>query len=212
MRQLGVWRCLLQLEVEGTGHCSAHLAGLETWLKHLSPLLHLGLINRELKHGEPRKCPEDIFQTPLMQVPQSMADTKHGYFVPFLTSFSPQCFLLSPLCAPAHEFPFLSCPKILLSTSFNLILYSTWGSLPWFLTIYQSQACLPYLTAPHLLLLLFACFKSQQKNWLRTPRLIIIGTTNIPSLGTNWHEWSPAEIRNKLILWRCLPLKQFLVS
>lgn len=150
-------------------------------------------------------------------------------FAPSLTAVSPQRFLPLPLCAPTHELP---CPSLLtafLTTSFNFVLYTTGVSPAWFLTVLQSRTCLsspvaprvwssfqstflPYLTAPQLLLLLFAHFKSQQKSWLGPPGLINIDTTNIPSLGTNWHGWSPAEVRDKLILWRCLPLKRFLVS
>lgn len=152
-----------------------------------------------------------------------------GCFAPFLAAFSPQRFPPHPLCAPTHELPCRSLLRALLTTCFHFILYSAGGSLPWFLSILQSQTCLSspvtpwvwsslrntfllYLTAPQLLLLLFSHFRSQQKSWLRSPGLINIDTTNIPSLGTNWHGWAPAEVRDKLILWRCLPLKWFLVS
>jgi len=144
-------------------------------------------------------------------------------------AFSPQCFLPLLLCAPTYELPSLSLLKVLLTTSFNFVLYSTRSSLPWFLTIIQSHTCLSnpvtslvwsslrsmfltYLTAPQLLLLLFAHFKSQHKSWLRPSGLINIDTRNIPSLGTNWHGWALAEVGDKLILWRCLALKWFLVS
>lgn len=107
--------------------------------------------------------------------------------------------------------------------------FTAQGALSWFLITSQSQTflsspvtpwvwsslqntLLTYLTAPQLLLLLFAHFKSQQKSWLKPPGLINIDITNIPSLGTNWHGWAPAEVGDKLILWRCLPLKRFLVS
>lgn len=208
-----------------TQYWSIHLAGLKACLNYMSALSHLNLINGELKHGESRKGQRGKAHlsnaTRYMWLTQSM-----GALHP---PFSPQRFLPHPFCAPTHELPCFSLLKVLLTTSFNFILYSTRGSLPRCFTILQSETCLSnpvtprvwsslrstflsYLTAPQLFLLLFTHFKSQQKSWLRPPGLINIGTTNIPSLGTNWHRWAPAEVGDKLILWRSLPLKQFLVS
>lgn len=131
------------------------------------------------------------------------------------------------------ELSCLALLKVLLTTSFNFILYNTSAMISYYFVVpnYKSKLschamglillskhisaildCSSAASAPQLLLLLFALFKSQQKSWLRSPALINIATTNIPSLGTNWHGLSPAEVGNKLILWRCLPLKQFLVS
>lgn len=137
-----------------------------------------------------------------------------------------QCSVLHlPLCSCTHEFP--ASLKALLTTAStslftiqeplchdSLLFYLFKLSSP---VTPQIQSCfpgtfLPHLTAPQLLLLLSAYFKSQQKSWFRTPGLINIDTTNIPSLGTDWHGWSPPEVRDKMILWRCLPLKQFLVN
>lgn len=194
-------------------------------------LAHLNLLSWELEHGESRRarrtmCSFEKPSTPCVSLrawlAQSMAASPPPS-QPFLHSAS----YLSHSVHPPMSF--LASLKALQTTSFSFALYSTGASLPWFITILQSQTCLsspltpqiqscfpstflPHLTAPQLLLLLFAYFKSQQKSWLRTPGLINIDTTNIPSLGTDWHRWPPPDVGDKMILWRCLPLKQFLVN
>lgn len=157
--------------------------------------------------------------------------SEHGWprarlLCPSITAFPPQCCLPLPLCSSTHERP---CLTKAIARSFTFTLYDTEAFLPWFLTILQSQTCLsspvtpqiqscfpstflPHLTAPQLLLLVFAYFKRQQKSWFRAPGLINVDTTNTPSLGTDWRGWSPPEVRDEMILWRCLPLKQFLFS
>lgn len=154
-----------------------YLSGLEVWLNHVNPLAHLNLIKWELQHGESRWARRTMCS---FEMPVGPCVSHRAWLLcPLHHSLSPQCFLHLPLCSANHELPCLTRDIANYIHQLHSSEHrSVSAMIPCYFTVPnmsklsspvtpQIQSCfpstfLPHLTAPQLLLLLFAISRANK--------------------------------------------------